>query len=454
VCVFFTSTSCSDFRSMPQGNVLAFTSVVHEGVGLGKLVPRLNRKVEPTTRCRPVSALDALPVELRPSGWPGTSQVAAPCDVRLCNSASMFIGARINMEAELQSRTSHGAATCDVPGRPDGRSSTGAARTTSWAACALDEGRAWDKLRGARGPLRMDGGTCPGRQRGRQQKVRHTKEASARFSAEGANARSAGARAYASTSAKGAHAKSAGGASICQHQRERSTCNECGGASICPHQRERSRCKGCGGASICPHQRERSTCKECGGASICQHQRQRSQCNECGGGGICQHQCERSQCKECRGASICQHQRERSTCKECGGAGICQHQRIRSRCKECGGDCPHQRERSRCKGCGGASICQHQRQRSTCKECRGAGICQHQRERSRCKGCGGAGICQHQRIRSRCKECREESDTSIPAEELAGAAAHAAGKERPVTFHMTHMRNEAQFSSATHGEDE
>ena len=39
-------------------------------------------------------------------------------------------------------------------------------------------------------------------------------------------------------------------------------------------------------------------------------------------------------------------------------------------------------------------------------------------------------------------------------EELAGAAAHAAGKERPVTFHMTHMRNEAQFSSATHGEDE
>jgi hypothetical protein len=87
-----------------------------EGVGLGKMVPRLNRKVQPTTRCRPVSALDALPAELRPSGRPGTSQVAAPCDVRLCDSSSMFIGARFR-----------------------------AARTTSWAACALDEVRAWDK---------------------------------------------------------------------------------------------------------------------------------------------------------------------------------------------------------------------------------------------------------------------------------------------------------------------
>jgi hypothetical protein len=48
-----------------------------EGVGLGKLVPRLNRKVQPMTRCRPASALDALPAELRPSGRPGTSQVDA-----------------------------------------------------------------------------------------------------------------------------------------------------------------------------------------------------------------------------------------------------------------------------------------------------------------------------------------------------------------------------------------
>jgi len=71
-----------------------------DGVGLGKLVPRLNRMVQPTTRCRPVSALDALPAELRPSGRPGTSQVAAPCDVRLCNSASMFIGARCSAPPE------------------------------------------------------------------------------------------------------------------------------------------------------------------------------------------------------------------------------------------------------------------------------------------------------------------------------------------------------------------
>ena len=91
-----------------------------QGVGLGKLVPRLNRKVQPTTRCRPVSALDALPAELRPSGRPGTSQVAVLCDVRLCDSASMFIGARFR-----------------------------AARTTSRAVFALDEERAWDKPRPA-----------------------------------------------------------------------------------------------------------------------------------------------------------------------------------------------------------------------------------------------------------------------------------------------------------------
>jgi hypothetical protein len=405
---------------MPQGNVLAFTSVVHEGVGLGKLVPRLNRKVEPTTRCRPVSALDALPVELRPSGWPGTSQVA-----------------------------------CDVPGRPDGRSSTGAARTTSWAACALDEGRAWDKLRGARGPLRMDGGTCPGRQRGRQQKVRHTKEASARFSAEGANARSAGARAYASTSAKGAHAKSAGGASICQHQRERSTCNECGGASICPHQRERSRCKGCGGASICPHQRERSTCKECGGASICQHQRQRSQCKECGGGASASTSAKGANARSAGARASASTSAKGAHARSAGARASASTNASGADARSAGATARTSAKGADARGAGARAFASTNVKGAHARSAGAAGICQHQRERSRCKGCKwGAGICQHQRIRSRCKECREESDTSIPAEELAGAAAHAAGKERPVTFHMTHMRNEAQFSSATHGEDE
>jgi hypothetical protein len=95
----------------------------------------------------------------------------------------------------------------------------------------------------------------------------NARSAGARASAStssGANARSAGAGASASTSAKGADARSAGGADICQHQRIRSECKECGGASICQHQRIRGQCKECGGAGICQHQRERSQCKECG----------------------------------------------------------------------------------------------------------------------------------------------------------------------------------------------
>jgi hypothetical protein len=71
---------------------------------------------------------------------------------------------------------------------------------------------------------------------------------------------SAGARASARTSASGANARSAGARQE-QMQGVRGR-KECGGRGLFQHQRVRSQCKMCGGA-ICPHQRIRSLCKEC-----------------------------------------------------------------------------------------------------------------------------------------------------------------------------------------------
>jgi hypothetical protein len=115
-----------------------------------------------------------------------------------------------------------------------------------------------------------------GQQRG--QKVQHARTASARISAEGAHAMSAGGRASASTSAGGAIARSAGarasastsaGGAIARSAGARASASTSAGGAIA---------RSAGGRASASTNASGAHARSAGAWAFCQHQRQRSTC--------------------------------------------------------------------------------------------------------------------------------------------------------------------------------
>ena len=186
-------------------------------------------------------------------------------------------------------------------------------------------------------------------------------------------ARSAGARASASTGGCEASARSAGAASICEHGRVRKQvqgvrglehlrAREAGALSDL-RAREGARCK-CGGSGICEHGRQRHSCKECGGSSICEHGRERNKCKECGGSGICEREGRR-----CVGVG---HLRARDPTQLQGVRGL-KHLRAREGAKQVQGvrGLGHLRAREGAKQVQGVRGLKHLRAREAAKHVQG-----------------------------------------------------------------------------------